>query len=407
MNDIRTAFFIAYKSVLKGSKSTLVLMIFILSLTFLNMMFISGVLSGLSDSEVHALINLLSSDITISPQQLPQPKQFIQNQSDVRQQVEAIPGVIATSRHYLLAGSLAFDKNKNGVTKSVSGPVIGIDPSEDSKVLNFNSLINWGSPLADGDTDQIVLSSALAGGYNAPAPSDLGGVKVGDKVRITYSNGIMRTYRVKGIYNDIVGFFETFITAREAESVLSTYGGASQILVKTDLNKNTVENYQTKIQALVPNLVVQNYNTLLASFTSFLQALNLISIVVSAISIAVAAFTIFVLIYVNAINKKRQIGILKAIGIKQSIIVSAYVIQSVFYTFCAVTISLILIFAVFQPLFIKYPIPVIAGLMNLTLVYSTLTVVLSVASFAVAGLLAGYVPSRIVAKEDILKAIWG
>lgn len=407
MNDLKTSFFIAYKSILKGSKSTVVLMIFILSLTFLNMMFISGVLTGLVDSEITALINFFSSDVAIGPQQLPTPKQYIPNQSVVRAQVATIPGITATARHYLLAGSLSFDKTKNGTLKSVSGPVIGIDPGEEEKVLTFNTLLMAGSNLSKGDTDSIVLSSALAGGYNVPAPNDLGGVKVGDKVKITFSNGIIRTYKVKGIYNDIMGIYETFITAQEAESVLGVYDSASQILIKADIQTVSANSYESKIQKMFPNLKVQNYNDLLASFTSFLTALDLISFVVTVISIAVAAFTIFVLIYINAINKRKQIGVLKAIGIKQNIIVNAYIIQSVFYTFCAVILGLALTFLVFRPFLIVHPVPIIEGLMNLSLVYSFVSVLLSVSSFVIAGFLAGLVPARIVARQNILKAIWG
>lgn len=407
MNDFKTALFIAYKSVVKGSKSTVALMIFILSLTFFNMMFISGVLSGLNNSEITLLINLLSSDVAVSPQEKPVLKQYIPDQHDVRAQIESIPGVIATTRHYNLAGSLAFDKDKNGVYKSVSGPFVAIDPTEDKKVFTMNTLLIRGDYLNDDDTDEIILSSALAGGYGAPSPNDLGGVVVGDRVRVTFSNGIIRTYKVKGIYNDIMGIFETFITTKEAESVLSIYDNASQIFVKTDPAIGTISNYQAKIRAIAPNLKVQTYDDLIASFASFLKALDLISFVVAVISVLVAAFTIFVLIYVNAINKRRQIGILKAIGIKQQIIINAYIMQSLFYTFCALSIGLIGVLGILQPLLSTYKIPIIEGLMYLELYYSPIRVVLGVFAFIIAGFLGGLVPSRMVAKEDILKAIWG
>lgn len=407
MNDLKTAFFIAYKSVVKGSKSTVFLMIFILSLTFLNMMFISGVLSGLNDTEINLIINVLSSHIAISPQEKPVLKQYIPDQMDLRSQIEALPGIIGTARHYNLAGSLAFDRDKNGVYKSVSGPVIGVDPSEEEKIFTLNKFLIRGKYLSNDDTDQIVFSSALAGGYGAPAPNDLGGVKVGDKVRITYSNGIIRTYTVKGIYNDLLGIFETFITAKEAESVLSIYNNASQIYVKVDLARAPIGKYQTEIKSLAPNLKIQSFNDLIASFASFLRALDLISLVVALISVTVAAFTIFVIVYVNAINKRRQIGILRAIGIKQNIIVNAYIIQSLFYTSCAVIIGLFIIFGVSKPLLTAHPIAIIEGLMYVELVYSPLRIGLAIGSFAIAGFLGGLIPARIVAKQNMLKAIWG
>jgi len=58
---------------------------------------------------------------------------------------------------------------------------------------------------------------------------------------------------------------QVFITAKEAESVLSTYNSASQILVKTDLSNTPLEAYTARIQAMFPNLKVQDYNILLGT----------------------------------------------------------------------------------------------------------------------------------------------
>lgn len=407
MHDLGTSFFIAYKSVLRGSRSMLALMIFILTLSFLNMMFISGVLSGLWETEMQLVRDLVTGDVTINPQQLPQLKEYITNQDLLRAQVATIPGVIATARHYQLAGSLTYDKDNSGQRKSVSGVVLGIDPSAEKQVLTTYTLMMEGSWLDDGDTDKIVLSSALAGGYGTPSFSDLGGVKVGDKIQITYSNGYIRTYKVKGIYNDMMGSFQTYITAKEAESVLGVYNDASQILVKVDSSHIPASQYQTRIQQLQPNLKLQNYNDLLGSVASFQQALSLISSIVSAISIAVAAITIFVLIYVNAISKKRQIGILKAIGIKQKIIVNSYIMQSLFYTVCGLVVGAVAVFGILDPLMIAHPIPIIEGLMYLSLAYSPVGVSIGIICFLIAGYLAGRIPARMVAKKNILEAIWG
>jgi len=406
-NDIKTSFFIARKTIARGRKSTLALMVSVLALLFINMMFISGVLSGLWQTEVDLVISLLTSDITISPQRDPEIKQFIQNQNELRAQLETIPGVIATARHYQIAGSISFDKDKSGQFKSVSGAIIGIDPSDEKKVFTLDTHMLAGEPLTDGDTDKIMLSSALAGGFGTPSTSDLGGVKVDDKVQITYQNGIMRTYTVKGIYNDLIGIYETFITSKEAESVLGVYDNASQIMVSTDLTRNTIQNYEAKVKMMAPNLTVKSFNDLLGSVASFQDALSFISNVVSVISVIVAAITIFVLIYVNAVSRKRQIGILKAIGIKQEIIVNAYILQSLFYTVFGLFIGVIAVFGILQPLFIAYPVAIIEDFMYITLTYTALGIVIAITAFVIAGYLSGRIPARIVAKQNILTAIWG
>ncbi len=407
-NDLKTAVFIAYKSILRGHKSTLVLMILILSLSFINMMFISGVMAGIWEGFKVAYQKNLTADITVSPQEKPVAKQFIPNTSELRAQIQTIPGVIATVREYLLASSFSFDKDKNGQYKTMPGSIIAVDPAELSNVLSIQNVMLDGERLLPDDTDKVILSSAIAGGYPGMqhANENLGGARPGDKINITYANGIMRTYTLKGIYDDAFGLNLNYITAKEAESILGVSNSASQIQAKTDLTSMPVEYYQERIQAMVPNLKVQNYNSLLGTAASFGSALTLIANIVSVISIIVAAVTIFVMIYVNALNKRRQIGIFKAIGIKQSIIVNAYIIQALFYTLCGLVIGTVITFFLLKPLLIVYPIPVV-GTMNLTLFYTSLKITISIAAFVAAGFLAGRIPARIVAKKDIITAIWG
>ena len=407
MQDIRTAFFIAYKSIRRGSKSTLALLVFILSLSFFNMMFIPGVFSGLLNSIIGLEVNVATADIAISPQQNPVPKSYIEDERNVQARIRTIPGVIGTTRTYLSAASIAYDKNKSGVYKNVSAQMIGIDPTDSKSTLSINKYLIAGQPLADSDTDKILLPAALAGGYALPVPTDLGGVHVGDKVNVVYANGIARTYTVKGIVKIVFGtaLSNTYITSKEAESVLSISNEGSQILVKTDLSRFPLSYYKQRISELEPTLKVQMYTELLAAIQSILDAFTLIATIVSVISILVATVTIFVMIYINALNKRRQIGILKAIGIKERILVYSYIFQSLFYVLCGILMGLVIVFFIVTPLAARHPIQLPFG--PLILSFSAKLIGEGIVAFLVAGFLAGLIPSRIVAKEDILKAIWG
>jgi putative ABC transport system permease protein len=406
MTSLRTAFFIAYKSIVHGNKSTLGLLIFILSLSFLNLMFITGILNGMTMSIKTAVIETMTGDISIKPQEEPTRKNFIIRQDEVRAQVATVPGVLNTIRHYQLGGSIGYDKERNGVYKYVSAQILGIDPTEESNVLTTESYMVSGSFLDPDDTDSVVLASGLAGGYSLPL-EDLGGAKVGDKVHITYANGLVRTYTVKGIYNITFGAaaINALITAKEAESVLSTFNSASQILIKTDSDVRSMESVIEQLRGMFPALKVQGYIELFETIKTFLQAFDIISYVVSAISVVVAAVTIFVLIYVNAVNRRRQIGILKAIGIKENIIVYSYVMQSLFYSVCGIIVGSIFVFGILDPLIRVYPIPLPFG--DAYLSFGAMRVTVGVASLLISGFLAGLIPSRIVARENIISAIWG
>lgn len=403
VHDFKTAVFLAYKFIIRGSRSTAVLLIFIISLSFLNIQFVSGMLFGLQNLMVNSIINLFSAHVTISSQEEPRIKSFIENQSDLRAQIERIPGVEATSRHYLLAGSIGFDKLKNGVVKYISGAVVAIDPFEEKRVLALDSFIIDGAWLDPEDHDKIVLSSALAGGYGLFAPNDLGGVRVGDKVRLTYSNELTRTYTVKGIYNDAIGLFETFITTHEAESILSVYNQASQILVRADLKSTSLDTLVERIREVSSSIKIQPYTVLLGSFAAFLAALNLISTIVSIITVLVAAITMFVLIYVNAVTKRRQIGILKAIGLKAEVIVVSYLLQALFYAACGITIGYLFVFQILTPYMQANPIDVIFG--SLSLAHDQFTILVAILSLLAASTLAGLIASWLVARSNILKSI--
>lgn len=405
--DVKTAFFIAYKTILKGNKSASALLVFVLSLSFLELMFITGILGGLSGGIIRTVVNTSTSHIQVLPQEDPIAKDYIASQDEVRRQIEDVPGVVATARHYSLGGSFAYDREKNGKFKNVSAQVYGIDPVQEKKVLAIAEYISEGSYLEDEDTDKIVLGAGLAGGYGVPQPNDLGGVKVGDEVRVSYSNGVIRTYKVKGIYNVIIGTITNaaFISSREAESVLGIHNSASEILVKVDQEAASLASYAAKVKEAEPNLVVKKYTDIISVIGTLLDAFDLISYIVTIISIIVVAVTIFVLIYISAVNKRRQIGILKAIGIKEEIIVLSYVFQSFFYAACGVAVGLILLFSVLSPAIREHPIRLPFG--SVYLVYTSGRLAASVASLLFAGFLGGLIPARIVARENILKAIWG
>ncbi len=405
--DIKTAFFIAYKTISKGHKSTVALIVFILSLSFFNLMFVSGFLSGFSSGITQSLIDTTTAHITIMPQEEPTQKEFISDQDDIRAQVQTIPGVIATASHYQLWGSISYDKEHNGKLRHVSAPVIGVTQSEEKSVLKVHDSIVYGEFPDDLNGDEVVLGANLSGGFGAKQVTDLGGAKVGEKVQITYANGRVRTYTIKGIFDIVLGEVggAAFISTKEAEAVLSTYNNASEILVRVDLRENTLETYVDRIKMILPHLRIETYPARTSTVGEIVAAFDTIAFIVSIISIIVAAITIFVMIYVNAVSKRRQIGILKAIGIKEGIIEVSYIMQSFFYAFFGVVIGLMIIFFAVIPFLAARPISMPFG--NASLVYTSLGIFINIASLIIAGILAGFIPAKIVARENILKSIWG
>lgn len=407
ITDIKTAFFIAYKTIIRGHKSTILLIIFILSLSFFNLMFVSGFLSGFSNGITESMIDTSTAHIIIMPQEEPTRKNFIIDQNSVRAQIQTIPGVVATASHYQLGGSLAYDKENNGNFKYVSAPIIGINQLEEKNVFTITKNMVSGEFPDNLAKDEIILGANLSGGFGTTQTTDLGGATVGNKVQVTYSNGTTRTYTIKGIFKITVGGIgdSAFISSKEAEVVLATYNNASEIMVKVDLSQNTLDEYFSKIKAMLPELKIEKYTSRLSTVGILIAAFDLIAIIVIVISIIVAAITIFVMIYVNAVSKRRQIGILKAIGIKESIIEFSYTLQSIFYAFLGILGGLIVTFFIVIPFLSIRPIPMPFG--DAELIYTPVGIFINILSLVTAGILAGFIPAKIVTRENILKSIWG
>lgn len=407
LKDIQIASFLAFKSITRGNKATTALIIFILSLAFVNLVFIAGILNGVLEGINKQIITNLVSNIVIEPQEEPTKKDFIIHAGEIMEELRQMPDISAVGGHYKMAGTFSFDKEKNGKPTIRSGEIVGVDPENEKNISNIAKEIIDGGYLENPGEGEIILGSDLAGGYGLSEEiTDLGGVKVGDKIQINFTNGAHREYTVKGVFKVNFGFVDrlAFVTAKEAESVLNVHDNASQILVKTNRTGKETR-FIEKIQPLVPNLKVHDWNYYVGALGNVSKSFNIITLIISAIGLMVAAITIFILIYVEVVHKRRQIGILKAIGIKQNIIIYSYIFQALFYAISGVVIGSAVTLFVLVPFFISHPLNLPVGKTGLALSENGL--LFNSLSLLTASLIAGFIPSWRGAKENILEAIWG
>jgi len=406
--DLKVAFSLGYKSIVNGHKGTIVLMIFILSLAFVNLVFVASILNGITTTINNQIVNNYVANIVISPQEEPRRKDYIVHTKELRQQIENLPGVTATVAHYKMIATFAYDKNKDGQFKYGSWEVIGVDPEEEPSVTGILNNIIAGNYLEGLGSGDIVLGSDIAGGYGAVEEfKSLGGARVGEKVRLNFGNGATREYTVRGISK--VRFIlidqTAYITAKEAKSILQLSDDrASQILVKIDKTGNE-DWYIEKIKEIAPNLKVRKWTEYTSIVGDLTKSFDLIAAMISIIGLAVAAITIFILIYVNAINKRRQIGILKAIGIKENIVIISYILQALFYAISGIVLGSIIMFYFVEPYFIHHPLMFPIG--DITLTIKEFQVTQGVFGLLVAAFIAGLIPAWRAARENMLKAIWG
>jgi putative ABC transport system permease protein len=67
LRSLRVALFLAFQSLKRGNKATIALTILIVSLAFVNLIFISSILGGLVEAINKQIVNNMFSNIVISP----------------------------------------------------------------------------------------------------------------------------------------------------------------------------------------------------------------------------------------------------------------------------------------------------------------------------------------------------
>jgi putative ABC transport system permease protein len=412
MGKMKLAFFLAYKSILKGNYWTLILIILVTSLSFSNLILTPSLMSGVTAALNQQQIETLFGNIIVDP---PPDLNYLTDISQIESKLAAVPELSGVAPH--LNNGALFEYKWHPATsfqdKGQSGnwSVIGIDPAKETTVTTIHSSIIAGSYLNQDDRDQIVLGVEIAGGsQTATLPElTLGGVQVGDIVRLTYANAYQHEYTVKGIFKAREGGANNlaFITRQDMTAVLGSAiseDSANQILVRT---KPGVDESQliAKLKTLDINAQIRGWEDYGRGVGGIVSSFGAVTSIIGAIGLIVAGVVMFIVIYINVTHRKRQIGILRAIGVDRGVVMISYLLQAVLYAVLGIIFGGLILGYGIKPFFDAHPIDLPIGLVSLVVDQST--VVSGILWLMVASLLAGIIPVLNITRESIIKAIWG
>jgi putative ABC transport system permease protein len=401
--NIKTSFFLAYTSVKRGNKGTLAMVILIMTLAYVNLVFISSVFGGIVEAINREAIDNQYSNIVIEPAV---DERYIYDYKAMAL-INTIPGVIGSSAHYVDNTVIKYDERNDGNDVQSGRWILkSINTSDEKDVTKIHESMIEGSFLDVTDRDEIIIGEEVAGGEGVALNHLSLGVSVGDEIDVSYSNGINRSYTVKGIFSTKSTQVDqmVFVTEREMESVLKVNNWASEILVKIEDTGNE-EVYIDQIRQLgLENEDIKKWSDLMGFTSSASSSFTLISIILGVIGTIVAGVTIFIIIFVSVVNKRKQIGILKAIGMEEDTIVLSFVMQALFYGVIGVILGAFFILFLLRPFFISNPLDFPVGWVSLKVTFNIIKI--SNLSLIGAALIGGFFPAYRGARESILKSIW-
>lgn len=410
---LKVGSFLAWRQIKRAGKTTTALIIFVMTLTFLNLVVVSGILVGLIEGSVQAWRTHYTGDVIISTLT---EKNYIENSQAIISYAKRLPWTDDISARYVDSGTIEAGYKtrikQTDLPNTVGTLFAGINPSDEDRITGLKNLVVEGEYLSPTDYDQILLGYQLIKRYlpiESPGFTVLEEAQVGDKLRIKIGE-LEREVTVKGIIKakvDEIGRRVFFVDTQLRnligrsdfnvdEIVIKLKSGTDAGLVKQALSDAGFSKY-AKIQTwedAQPKFLKDIVNTF-----------ALLGNVISSIGLAVASITVFIVIFINAITRRKYIGILKGIGIEGQAIEFAYILQSLFYALIGTVLGIALVFLVLKPYFTAHPIdfPFSDGI----LVATWPGVMVRAFFLFVATLIAGYIPAKLVVRQNTLDAILG
>lgn len=409
---LRLGFFLAIRQLRRTSPWTTLLIVFIMTLTFFNLVVVSGILVGLIEGSSNAYRAEYSADVLVTPLD---KYDHIQESRRIIDTAKAIPGVIDVSARYL-AGVEIEANYEDGRTfdegaDSVAIQLAGINPSDEQRVTALFDKLLEGRALEEGDQGVIVLGKGNLQRYTRGIPGldTIDGVEIGSKVLLT-APGISREYTVIGIVGSKIEAvdFRAFIPESEFRSMFSrTAFDADEIAIDLDENTEaeTVQDQmrRTGLQAFGD---IQTWEESQGTFFQDIKTtFGMLGSIFGAVGLLVASITVFIVIFINAVTRQRYIGILKALGVEGRAIIASYVIQSLFYGIVGSAIGFILVYTAIQPYIAANPIdfPFSDGILSAPLGGTLIRAAL----LLFATVIAGYIPAFMIVRRPALKSLLG
>ncbi len=433
INTIRLGFFLAIRQVTRTSKWTTGLIVFIMMLTFFNLVATSGFLVGIVEGSSRAFKEQWTGDILITNRN---EKPYIEHTSDIVSVLSSFPQIQSYTERIVTGVKIEanwWEKRKEEDANIVSNSIAGIDPVKEDATTHLSKSVVEGEWLTPGDARGIVLGSAFLTKYSRVADlvSLLRDVAPGTTVRVTVTGGksslnpeqdlsttpevssptsVTQDFIVRGIIDSKVQFVSSraYILDSELKKMMGkTDGDVSEIaivmkpgidpyVVKTPLVDNGFSNF-AKI-----NTADEGAPEFLVNIKLFF---NIIGTILGSVSVVVALITIFIIIYINALTRRRQIGIMKGIGVAEFAIEFSYICQALLYVLVGSFIALVIIFVILKPYLDAHPID--TPFATIVLVAEPSSVAIKFLLVMIVSTLAGYLPARIIVKRNTLNAILG
>ncbi len=240
--------------------------------------------------------------------------------------------------------------------------VMGIEPEAENKITNISKKIKTGEFLSSGDKG-VVLGSGLAKYLELGVGDTL--IMISQGYHGISANGL---FRVKGIMKHPNPEFDkrlVFMDIHQAREFYSAYGISTSLVVMTD-DSYQVNFIKKDIKALIPEKnSVMTWIEMQPEIEQLIQSDRGSGIIMLAILYMVIAFGMFSVIMMMVKERKREFGVIHAVGMKKTKISIIVFLETLIIGMIGSSIGLLISF-IFCYVFYENPIPLTGELATAT-----------------------------------------
>ncbi len=412
MRALRIGLLLGFRQIQRASIWTTTLIVFVMMLTFLNLIAVSGVLVGLIEGAERAVRENAMGDIVVTARD--DEDRILETESFVKE-LKTYDDIQHYSVRYsgnaLLEANYKERRDLSGERDTAAIIVQGINPTNEDSMSHLSELLRDGEYLSDEEEGYILIGAYYLKEYaeNFGDIFDTIDAKTGDTVRLS-ANGVSKEFVVKGIIESKVDEINlsTYIPEREFRRIFGRLDrNADTIVIRTNTpENNAVVAESMKASGLAEYAKIQTYEESLPKFLIDIKnTFNVLGTFIGSIGIVVASITIFIIIFINALSRRRHIGILKGIGIQRNVIEIAYVIQAAFYALTGSALGALATYGFLIPYFDANPIqfPFSDGILSADPESTFWKFII----LFIITLIAGFIPAWLIVRQNTLNSILG
>jgi len=394
--EILTAAFIAKKNISKNKK-TLLLTTLIIALGFISAIILYGVLKDTGYDLQENFIEMTIGHVVIEPYE---DAEHLENYEEILRKIRTIPGTenIATVKKRPLTL-----QNREGET--IRTQVYIVRPEDYKKTSQVDDNIVEGEWLNKGEAGKIVMGCILLKHCNPTEEYKRINLHLGEPVTLFSEEGTSLHVSLQGIYKHTFTDLELipYITEATAQQIYPDYDETTtdQIIIRL-ANREQTREVIRQLETLTLNAKIVSWEEKLVGFSSIIDSFSIIGNLSFVIGIIISAISVYIVLYINILHKRTQIGIIKAIGIQSRVVELSYLLLSLFIAVIG-TIGGIILTQLMILYFTFNPLHTGIGSLVPQVTFQVFLVVSLAIIFTSA--LTGYLVSKQITKQNIITAI--